>query len=351
MPRVCNSPQGAQGFAPIEATEFADLMRNLTPCLAGQHIAVAVSGGADSLCLCLLAKAWADVQGILLTALTVDHGLRAESSAEAAQVAGWMQAHDIPHHILTWTHQDDVHSNIQARARQARYGLMADWCRKFEAKVLFVAHHLNDQAETVLMRLNKSSTLFGLSAMSVMRDEQGVVLFRPLLNIDKERLVGTLQKQGQNWIEDPSNQNTAFERVRVRQYMDTLNGQGVTAKKLVGAASGARAVCEIIDTAANRLITETSLHAKLDQMRLRIELLKAPDVILSRAVSKLLMKQGGGAYPPSPGKLERLVKWLKCCDLGACDARTLAGCLIQIRKNEIQIKSELPRKKCKNRVE
>jgi tRNA(Ile)-lysidine synthase len=200
----------------ITGSEFEDLMQPLGPFEDKPHMAVAVSGGADSLALTLLAHAWARQRGGTVTALTVDHGLRPAAAGEARQVGAWLGSHGITHEILPWRGQKP-HSGIQAAARAARYDLLAQWCRRQGVLHLLVAHHGDDQAETVLLRADKNSGPAGLSAMAPVRALAGVRLLRPLLRTRHDDLVATLAAIEQPWLEDPSNQDARFARIRARR--------------------------------------------------------------------------------------------------------------------------------------
>ncbi|HEC14169.1 MAG TPA: tRNA lysidine(34) synthetase TilS, partial [Rhodospirillales bacterium] len=152
---------------PVSKEEFAALMEAFAPFEAAPHIAVAVSGGPDSMGLCLLCDRWARDRGGWVTALSVDHGLRAASAEEALRVGRWMERLGIAHQTLVWP-GDKPSSGIQAAARTARYKLMNGWCRDAGVLHLLLAHHRRDQAETFLMRLGRGSGPDGLAAMPAM---------------------------------------------------------------------------------------------------------------------------------------------------------------------------------------
>ncbi len=139
-------------------------MATLGPFEATPALAVAVSGGPDSLALAMLAKAWSDARGGSLVALTVDHGLRPESTGEARQVGRWLKKRGIPQRILRWDGPKPG-SALQAEARSARYALLTGWCRARGILHLLLGHQREDQAETVLMRLERGSGPDGLAAM------------------------------------------------------------------------------------------------------------------------------------------------------------------------------------------
>jgi tRNA(Ile)-lysidine synthase len=193
---------------------FAAVLAPLWPKGAGAA-AVAVSGGADSLALTLLMRDWAAAHGVALTALTVDHGLRPESTAEARQVGAWLAARGISHQVLAWD-GDKPTANIQATARQARYDLLTSWCRARGAPVLLLGHHADDQIETFLLRLGRGSGLRGLSAMRAIEKRNDIMVLRPFLATPKQALLETLRTCGQPWLDDPSNFDMRFRRSHVR---------------------------------------------------------------------------------------------------------------------------------------
>ncbi|HEY9079008.1 tRNA lysidine(34) synthetase TilS [Magnetovibrio sp.] len=337
----------------ISSDEFARLMAGCFDfAVQPEALAVAVSGGADSMALCLLAHTWAAARGVRLTALTVDHGLRLESADEAAQVGLWLNARGIAHHILTWNHDTEISSRVQERARDARYALMRQWCLDHGVDRLLLAHHLEDQAETVLMRLKKGSGLLGLAGMAQERDLDGVMLMRPLLGIAKARLRANLEAVGQDWIEDPSNQNRRFERVRTRNLLTHLQDEGVSAQGLANAAAAIARVRDVVDRAAIDLIATAVQMEKgllIDAHRFGT----APAPVRHHALTKLLAQIGGGAYPPARTKLARLLAWMAAADSQGDGARTLGGCTVRCKeragRRSFLICAESPRTSHKHR--
>ncbi len=185
--------------------------------LGGDEFAVAVSGGPDSLALLLLAHA---AFGSQLRALTVDHGLRDESASEAAAVAERCAALGVSHTTLRWAGPHPA-ANLQAAARAARYRLMGDWCRAHGVGVLATAHHRDDAAETLLLRLARGSGLSGLTGIRSRRDLDGVTLIRPLLGVSKAALATVVAAAGWCPADDPANHSLAFDRTRARAMLAT----------------------------------------------------------------------------------------------------------------------------------
>src|SRR5437763_667593 len=202
--------------------ELAALLDSIGGFEAPPLIAVAVSGGPDSMALSLLAARWARQRGGEAWGLTVDHGLRPESGAEARTVAGWLAARAIPHVTLAWTGAKPT-SGIQEAAREARYRLLAEWCRTHRVLHLLTAHHREDQAETYAIRRRAGSGPDGLAAMSVVRELSGCRLVRPLLAVPRARLAALLAAEGQPFLRDPSNTNPAFERARLRLSLEAAD--------------------------------------------------------------------------------------------------------------------------------
>ena len=220
---------------PVSAVEFNRLMQAFGPFEQRPRLAVAVSGGADSMALCLLAASWAQGLGGSVTALTVDHGLRAAAAAEAAQVGDWLAARGVAHKILCWQGAKPA-ADLQAAARLARYELLNDWCAQEAVLHLLLAHHQEDQAETLLLRLGRGSGVDGLSAMAPISVTKAGRLLRPLLGISRARLMAGLKAEGQSWIEDPSNEDVRFSRVRWRQLMPKLQAEGLNSERLAATA-------------------------------------------------------------------------------------------------------------------
>ena len=194
--------------------EFAALMAPLGPFAAGRPVIAAVSGGADSMALAFLASRWGQV-----TAVIVDHGLRAAAAAESALTAERLSRLGIAATIL--------HAGLSAgpaaaeRARDARYRLLLQACRDTGCPDLLVAHHSFDQAETVRMRADAGSLSAGLAGMASIAYRGEARLLRPLLSVPPSRLRATLRAAGIEWIEDPTNQDQRTLRARLRAEMDS----------------------------------------------------------------------------------------------------------------------------------
>lgn len=198
---------------------FADHIGRLLGPDFPEKIGLAVSGGADSMAMLVLAHEWARVFGVRLHVVTVDHGLRKDSCEEATQVADEVRALGHSHDTLHW--HWDGQGNLQDAARRARLDLIAGWHGDIR-DVLF-AHTQNDQAETLLMRLTRGSGVEGLSAMAEVRDLGPWRVIRPLLNETRADLRHHVDVLRVPYVDDPSNDDETYDRVRIRKAIATLD--------------------------------------------------------------------------------------------------------------------------------
>lgn len=308
---------------PLDAEAFAGLMAPFAPFERQPRLAVAVSGGADSLALTLLADGWARGQGGSVLALTVDHGLRAESAAEAAQVGEWLAARGIAHRALGWSGPKPA-ANLQAEAREARYRLLREACRAAGILHLLTAHHRDDQAETLLLRLGRGSGLAGLSGMAAETFFPEARLMRPLLPVPRGRLEATCRAFGQPWIDDPSNDSDRHARVRLRKLAPVLAAEGLTGERLAETAARLGRSRAAVDHAVAALLADgADLHHDLGFCALDpTPFLRAPEEVGLRALAAVLACVGGAAHAPRLESLEAAYDRLGRAEM------TVAGCRI-----------------------
>lgn len=322
---------------PLCEAEFSGLMARFEPFEPAPRLAVAVSGGADSLALTLLLHDWARGHGGAVVGLTVDHGLRPEAEAEASSVARCLAAQGIEHHILQWR-GPKPRSNVQATARRARYGLLEDWCARNGVLYLGLGHHRDDQAETWLLRLDRGSGLDGLAAMAPVSELPNVQLLRPLLTVPKGRLEATLAARGLSWIEDPTNRDRAYTRVRLRQVMPTLAAEGLTPARIADAAGYLASARAVLDQGVARLLAEAARVDPAGFAELTPgPLATAPREVAIRALARVLVTVGGLEYPP---RLERLQRLYEKIHGGFDRGATLGGCRIIPRRGRLLIARE-----------
>lgn len=323
---------------PLRVTDIAPALVHLQD---KPRIALAVSGGPDSMALMVLAREWLDsLQDTRpeVSVLTVDHGLRPDSKREAEWVEDEAAKLGFVAAILNWTGPKPDHG-IQEAAREARYDLLTGYCLRERIPVLLTAHHLDDQAETFLMRLARGSGVDGLAAIPERAVWTGIEIRRPLLDVPKNRLIATLTASGRNWIEDLSNADEQFERVRVRGLMTELEKLGVSAQSLARTAKRMRRVQLLLDKLTDDLLDsalamEAAGYCTLD----RSALMQAGDEIALRCLGRCLRAVSGSRLPPRLTKLEALLDDYNAGDWGN---RTLAGCRLMRSGDKLLITREL----------
>lgn len=199
-----------------------------------QKILIALSGGIDSLAMILVAKEWCNKYNISLTAVTIDHRIRTNSSIEAEEVGKIMKQNNIKHQILVWDREDALVSNIESNAREARYSLLTDYALKEHISIIVTAHHLDDQIETFFMRLLRGSGIDGLSAIKIKKNlADNIILFRPFLNITKKDLRSFLEERKQQWFEDETNNNTNFLRNKIREMLYEIEDKQIIDQRII----------------------------------------------------------------------------------------------------------------------
>lgn len=307
---------------PVSASEFAAYMAAVD---APDHVAVAFSGGPDSLALLWLAAQWAKRSSRRrVVALSVDHGLRSDSAREAKAAANMAASIGVPHQIIKWG-GTKPQSDIQAVAREARYALLAMHCVKLKCSALLVAHHQEDQAETFLLRLARGSGVDGLAGMAASRAlSNDLRLLRPLLGTPKARVNAVLAKAKLSPLIDPSNENQRFTRVRMRQAMPELAALGLDAARLAETASHMARVRLALEAETDHWL---GAHMHLDEtgsvMVMLEPLLNLSAELALRALARMVRLVTGNAYNPRFGQLEAAYGSLQKGQIGA--GRTFAG--------------------------
>ncbi|WP_319824581.1 tRNA lysidine(34) synthetase TilS [Thalassovita sp.] len=291
-------------------------------------LGLAVSGGGDSIALLRLAVDWAKQSGTRLSAVTVDHGLRPEAAAEAAFVAGVCLRFGVSHQTLRWTDWDGA-GNLQDRARDARYGLIADWARGQGIDAVALAHNGDDQAETFVMRLARSAGVDGLAAMSD-RVIGGVRFVRPLLGTTRTDLRSYLTGLGQQWVDDPSNDDPTYERVRVRQGLRNLVSLGIGVQELSAVAGHMAQAREALNWAAHGFAQQHLRMLGPDVTIDRAAFGNLPVELRRRLLVHVLMWLTGSVYAPRRQPVLALIAAIE-----GNQPMTLHGCQVTLRKGTI----------------
>ena len=302
------------------------------------HIAVAVSGGADSMALCLLLIDWAKVNHQEIVALTVDHGLRQETNKETQQIAKWLASRGVNHRILCWKGKKPS-TGIQAAARTARYNLMFKWCHENNFTKLVTGHQLEDQLETFLLRAERGSGLDGLSSMAPVVDRESISLVRPLLNVTKSFLREYLVSKQQSWIEDPSNQSLAFRRTSMRRIVKNLTQGELPAARILGVINNLSFIRLHLDDLSKVFFKRAVRILPAAYGIIDLEALKRlPNPILERVLIKIIFKFNGKVYPPRRRSINYSIKKIISPEIHNF---TLGGCHFIYRENSLIVCRDL----------
>lgn len=336
----------ADAAAAISAREIAGLFASFP---ASGRVILAVSGGADSTALMVLAQRWRRrrARGPQLVAATVDHGLRPGSQAEAKTVGALARRLGLEHEILKWRGTKPK-TGVEAAARAARYRLMAELAQRLGAATIATAHTLDDQAETVLMRLAAGSGPAGLAGIRPRDTRDGIVLLRPFLGVRKARLVATLARAGVAWVDDPMNADPAFARPRLRAAGAVLAREGLTAERVARLAERMaryeEAVAAAVEAARGR-VADPHRPGRLDGRAL----IAAPEEVALRLLAAAIAGAGTPCAAEKPLRLQRLEALWR--DLRAAIAarrttrRTLAEALVAVdRDGTVTITAAPPRR-------
>jgi tRNA(Ile)-lysidine synthase len=323
MAAAASQPIGAHAFEQLCSTTLK------------APVALAVSGGPDSMALMyMVARAMTDRAHGSVAVYTVDHRLRPDSASEANFVKAQATRLGFAHQTLTWQ-GDKPSSGLQETARAARYALMADAIRREHAsggqhRCLVTAHHADDQAETLLMRLARGSGASGLAGMRSRSELHGITILRPLLSVTKEQLIATLQSLGGQWVDDPSNTNADFERVRVRAAKPHLDALGFDSARLALSAQRLARADDALEALTDQLALNSSLShhgGAFGSLYLAAFRSGSPEARI-RLLGRLLASHGGDSEPARLSQLEALDDHI--ASSGDKDsATTLGGCALR----------------------
>jgi len=336
--------------------------RLLHPFMRARALVLAVSGGPDSTALLMLAARWrrAHKHAPELFAVTVDHGLRPQSAAEARAVKALAQRLKVAHCTLRWSGKKP-RTGLQEAAREARYRLLASAARKLEAGYVLTAHTLDDQAETVLMRMARGSGVTGLRAMRKLtpmvfparspqrrsHDRHPLLLGRPLLDIAKARLFATLRRDKIEFADDPSNRDSRFARSRMRELMPLLAQEGLDAGRLAVFARRLRRADDALENATDAASAQCSSEPWIKSAPIVFDVLafrKLPAEVALRLLGRAI-GHFGGERALRLGKLEAFYDALENAFSGAGPKsrsrfrfrRTLAGALVTLSGTRLVI--------------
>ena len=315
---------------------FAALLQSLGPFSSSTHFAVALSGGADSLALTLLMQEYVAQHGGHITALTVDHRLRKESTEEAQRVAAMMHDQGMAHHILTPAH-DTSSNNLQEAARHWRYRALSDYCHAQGILHCLVAHNAGDNRETVAHNEARGDTVDGISGMRSSHTLHGIRFLRPLLITERAELEAFLRSKKMAWIDDPSNTNPAFARVRTRDRLRHAPEECAALDATLIAHRPLRTMRD--DALALAAMQAVTIHplgfAEMNLAHWR----GLDEPLASQLVADCLTTIGGATSRPRGSDTRRLAHALRA----PFTRRTLHQCELTLHGDHVRIARELAR--------
>ncbi len=305
--------------------KFMDLIRRFS----GARLAVAVSGGVDSICL----LHWLHEMNMDITALHVNHHLRAAADEEEQYVVATCKSLNIPCVVFHWS-GDKPDSGLEAAARDARYKFMTDWCVEHDIDALMIAHQADDQIETFLMNLARGSGVAGLSAMRRVSYRDGVQIVRPLLDVFRSELIDYCNSRGIHYYHDEMNEDENYTRVKIRKNRHLLSDVlGISDNRILLAIDNLSRARDALDTDVNDRV-QSVLH---DGWALFFDsfLFDVPADIGLKSLGLLIQTIGGDDYQPRLNSLIFALSNLKTdCKF------TLGHCTIRRFKNQILIVPE-----------
>lgn len=310
----------------------APLLFALRAAVAGPaRLGIAVSGGSDSLALLHLCADLAPQMGWQLRVATVDHALRPGAAAEAARVGEIAAGLGVAHDTLLWEH-GKISGNLQDQARRARYGLLAEWALRSGLDQVLIGHTADDQAETFLMGLARRAGLDGLSGMRPEWREAGVGFCRPMLRLTRAWLQDYLTRRGVSWIDDPSNDNDRFARIKARRVLAALTPLGITALTLAESTSHLAAAQGALQAATAEAWARFGHEAHGALVIGRFEFQQLDPELRRRLVQAAIDWMCNDSYAPRGSKILGVV-----AAIGQGREATLAGCRFRLLEGTLLI--------------
>ena len=311
--------------------------------IKGKSFALAVSGGSDSLCLAYFSKIYSSEFGNKIHVLIVDHNLRKESYKEALKVKDILKKRRIKSTILRWKGKIPK-KNVQKNARDLRYLLISNYCSKKNIKYLTTAHHGDDQIENFFIRLLRGSGLTGLSSMATnAKYSSNLKIIRPFLHFKKTDLNYVTLNYFKNYIEDPSNEDEKFLRVRIRRYRKDMEREGLDTRKIIKTVDNLWSANQALNFYKNKaLYKHASFISKTKCLINKQIFLEEAGEIIFKLFSDILSLVSGTYYPPRSKKIVSLIDRMKKDNFSKS---TLGGCILEEKDNFILVSKELKTRK------
>ena len=298
---------------------------------------VAVSGGPDSLALCYLSKVYSIKKHLKVKYLHVDHKLRISSTKEAKFVKLLLKKLPANLEILTWVGKKPK-SNIQSVARDKRYALLINKAKKLKINNVVLGHHNDDLIENFFIRILRGSGLNGIASFDQKTNQENINLIRPLLKFSKINLRYITKKVFKNYVEDPSNKNYEFKRVKIRNFLKNLKLEGLDKDKFNLTINNLRFANESIKYFVEKNLKENSIISNTDKtIVLNNFFFNKPEEVVFRSLTKVIKMVGKNYYPVRGKKIGKLIDKMKNEN---SFKTTLGNCIIKKVNNTIILSKE-----------
>ena len=303
-----------------------------------EKVAVAVSGGSDSLALVIsISRFFSNVLAIM-----VNHNLRPTAAQEIAQTVATLEKFGIKYVIKEW--DGNVKKNLENEARNARYKLLIDTCKAQKIKYLCIGHHANDQVETFFLNLARGSGLDGLCAMPVVKMVENVAIIRPMLDLTKEDCRSYLRALHVDWCEDESNQDRHYKRNNIRFLLEQIEDKNLilqrTNQTIKTLQEAKLALDEMVDITINSITINSNISQDKHEISFsRNDFMRLTPYIQKSVLTRCIMNVSGRTYKLRLYQIENILESIKS---GRNFKRTLARCIVEMRGDLVKIYSILP---------
>lgn len=300
----------------------------------GPRIGVAVSGGSDSVALLYLVCTWAKNNNKTVVAVTVDHNLRKEVKSEIKFISRICSDLSISHDVLSWKNWGG-NGNLQAKARQARYKLINEWASKNNIDLVVLGHTKNDVVENFIIRMSRDSGVDGLSQILPFFSSENVNYGRPLIDIERDDLRRYLNFKKVEWIEDPSNENSKFQRVRVRKKLVHLKKMGMDLENIATVSKNLRVSRDALEFYTDRLAKTCTIFKEGDIIFKLDLFFQEPLDIQRRLLIKAIKFLGEYEFGPRRSEINNLL-----CSFQKRESHTLRGFHFYYYENGMRMSRE-----------
>ena len=314
---------------------YSGFKKNLNS-LKKKTVIVGVSGGADSLTLAALTKIYQYEKKINFFYVLIDHGIRKNSSKEALLVKKFLKKFKIS--LIIIKNKEKITKNLQGKARNIRYKLLLNFCKKKKARYILTGHHSDDQIETFLIRLSRGSGVQGLSSMRIftkLDNKRNIV--RPFLSLRKKDLIYISKKTFGKFYVDPSNSNKKYLRTKIRSLKKVLEKSGITHNQILKSINNLISTTEIINLYIEKIRKKIIFKKRKVIIIKYKEFTKENSEIQLKLLSQSIKELSKSYYPPRSKKVFNILNELNS---NKRKRLTLSKCSIERVGNFIKLKSE-----------